>query len=79
MKYPLLVAALLFSLSLAAQSLQAADISIGLGADVTAIDPHFHNLTPNNNVANHVFEALVGRDARGHLAAVGRVGPYRGP
>src|SRR5690242_14619193 len=63
-----LVAALLVSLCLAAQAVHGADISIGLGADVTSIDPHFHNLTPNNNVANHIFEALVGRDARGHLA-----------
>jgi peptide/nickel transport system substrate-binding protein len=65
---PPLIAALLFSLCLTAQTLHAADISIGLGADVTSIDPHFHNLTPNNNVANHIFEALVGRDARGRLA-----------
>ena len=45
----------------------AAEISIGLGADVTSIDPHFHNLTPNNNVAGHIFEPLVGKDARGRL------------
>ena len=29
----------------------ATDLAIGIGADVTAIDPHFHNVTPNNNVA----------------------------
>ena len=29
----------------------AANLTIGLGTDVTAIDPHYHNLTPNNNVA----------------------------
>jgi len=33
----------------------AADLSIALGADVTSIDPHFHNLTPNNSVANPFF------------------------
>ena len=36
----------------------AADLSIALGADVTSIDPHFHNLTPNNNVgAPHLRHA----------------------
>src|SRR5438128_2897498 len=42
----------------------AADLSIGIGADVTAIDPHYHNVTPNNNVAAHIFDYLVLRDER---------------
>src|SRR5437764_12438874 len=42
----------------------AADLTIGIGADVTAIDPHYHNLTPNNNVAAHIFDYLVLRDER---------------
>jgi peptide/nickel transport system substrate-binding protein len=63
-----LLAAFAFALTLWAPPLHAADISIALGADVTSIDPHFHNLTPNNNVANHVFETLVAKDARGRLA-----------
>jgi peptide/nickel transport system substrate-binding protein len=42
----------------------AANIAIGLGADVTAIDPHYHNLTPNSNVAAHIFDYLVLRDER---------------
>ena len=45
----------------------AADLSIALGADVTSIDPHFHNLTPNNNVGGHIFEPLVSKDQRGRL------------
>jgi peptide/nickel transport system substrate-binding protein len=45
----------------------AADLSIALGADVTSIDPHFHNLTPNNNVGHHIFETLVSKDPRGRL------------
>jgi peptide/nickel transport system substrate-binding protein len=59
-------AALLVCFSLA-QWAHAADLSIALSADVTSIDPHFHNLTPNNNVSNHVFEALVGKNPRGQL------------
>src|SRR5215470_10369549 len=42
----------------------AAELTIGIGADVTAIDPHFHNVTPNNNVAAHIFDYLVLRDER---------------
>jgi peptide/nickel transport system substrate-binding protein len=48
-------------------SASAADISIALGADVTSIDPHYHNLTPNNNVAEHIFETLVTKDSRSKL------------
>jgi peptide/nickel transport system substrate-binding protein len=52
---------------LAATPARAADLSIGLGADVTSIDPHFHNLTPNNNIGQHAFESLVAKDAAGKL------------
>lgn len=37
----------------------AADLKIGLAAEPSSIDPHYHNLTPNNQVALHVFETLV--------------------
>ncbi|MES2562153.1 MAG: ABC transporter substrate-binding protein [Pseudomonadota bacterium] len=60
-------AVLILVSALSTQPLIAADLSIALGADVTSIDPHFHNLTPNNNVANHIFEPLVGKNARGQL------------
>lgn len=62
-----LLASLVAAFALASQSVAAADLSIALGADVTSIDPHFHNLTPNNNVGNHIFETLVAKDARGRL------------
>jgi peptide/nickel transport system substrate-binding protein len=45
----------------------AADLSIALGGDVTSMDPHFHNLTPNNNVGAHVFDTLVMKDAAGRI------------
>ncbi|MSQ19970.1 MAG: ABC transporter substrate-binding protein [Betaproteobacteria bacterium] len=47
-----------------ASALNAQSITIGLGADVTSIDPHFHLLTPNANVAEHVFETLISKDER---------------
>src|SRR5207244_9463236 len=45
----------------------AANLTIGLGTDVTAIDPHCHNLTPNNNVAAHIFGYLVERNEKSQL------------
>jgi len=40
----------------------AQSITIGLAADVTSIDPHFHLLTPNASVGEHVFDLLVYKD-----------------
>src|SRR5262245_16441311 len=48
-------------------SARAADLSIALGGDVTSMDPHFHNLTPNNNIGAHVFDTLVAKDAAGKI------------
>ena len=52
---------------IAALPAAAADLVIGLGADVTSIDPHFVNLAPNNSIAEQVFDPLVRRDARQRL------------
>lgn len=63
-----ILAALAVSLALTfSPPAAAADISIALGADVTSIDPHFHNLTPNNNVCGHIFETMVTKDPQGKL------------
>ena len=67
MKKPFAALAAALAFGLAAAPLPAADLSIGLGADVTSIDPHFHNLTPNNNIGQHVFDTLVAKDAAGKL------------
>jgi len=40
------------------------EITIALGADVTSADPHYHNLSPNNNLAAHIFDRLVHQDER---------------
>jgi peptide/nickel transport system substrate-binding protein len=45
----------------------AANLVIGLGTDVTALDPHYHNVTPNNNVAAHIFGYLVARNEKSQL------------
>ncbi len=45
----------------------AQDLTIGLGASVTSIDPHFHALNPNNQVARHIFDRLMHNDAQQRL------------
>lgn len=37
----------------------AEELVIGLGSEVTSLDPHFHNLTPNSIVGSHIFDALT--------------------
>ncbi|MEO8486167.1 MAG: ABC transporter substrate-binding protein [Betaproteobacteria bacterium] len=59
-----LVAAVALALSALSATSLAANLVIGLAADVTAIDPHYHNLTPNNAVAAHLFDYLVLRNEK---------------
>ena len=42
-------------------------ITIGLSGDITAFDPHYHNVGPNNAAAAHVFDHLVNMDERQRL------------
>ena len=37
----------------------AEELRIGLASEATSIDPHFHNLTPNNQIAHQIFGALI--------------------
>ena len=53
----------------ACTAVSAANLTIGLGTDVTALDPHYHNVTPNNNVGAHIFGYLVMRNEKSQLAA----------
>ncbi len=45
-------------------SAQAQTLCIGSGAPVTTIDPHFHNVGPNNALTMHIFDRLIERDGR---------------
>lgn len=40
----------------------AEDLKIGLRADITSIDPHFHVSGPNCAISNHIFEPLIRQD-----------------
>ena len=42
---------------------QAEELTIGLASEPTAMDPHFHNLGPNNALSRHVFDRLILQDA----------------
>jgi peptide/nickel transport system substrate-binding protein len=45
----------------------AQELRMGISASITSIDPHFHNLTPNNNIGSHIFDRLVHQDERQRL------------
>jgi len=45
-------------------SLSAKELRMALSAEPSAMDPHFHNLTPNNALTSHVFERLVHFDEK---------------
>ena len=62
-----IVRALIGALLLTVVPARAADLVIGLGADVTSIDPHVLNAAPNNSIAEHIFDTLVHRDPQQRL------------
>ena len=61
-KPALLAAALCIATAL--PGAQAASLTVGLGADVTSMDPHFHLYVPNQNIAEHIFDKLIHRDEK---------------
>ncbi|HEX5393116.1 MAG TPA: ABC transporter substrate-binding protein [Rhodocyclaceae bacterium] len=61
-----LLAAIALALALTTPAL-AADLSIGLAADVSSLDPHYLNAAPNIVVASHFFDTLVQVDVNGKL------------
>lgn len=64
-RLPRLFAAVFFAAS--AFSAEAADLVVGLSTPITSLDPHFHNLSPNNSLAKHVFETLTRNDEQQRL------------
>lgn len=51
----------------ASPTTRAQDLIVGVGGSVSSIDPHFHNLAPNNSVATHIFDRLIHQDAQQRL------------
>ncbi|MDH3660885.1 MAG: ABC transporter substrate-binding protein [Alphaproteobacteria bacterium] len=46
----------------------AEDLTIGLASEPTSIDPHYHNLGPNNALADHLYETLILQDENQQLS-----------
>ncbi|MFC7734905.1 ABC transporter substrate-binding protein [Roseomonas sp. GCM10028921] len=49
---------------LAVSNVQAQNLTLAVGAPITSLDPHYHQLSPNNAVADMTFDRLVNTDAR---------------
>ncbi|MEO1542163.1 MAG: ABC transporter substrate-binding protein, partial [Pseudomonadota bacterium] len=45
----------------------AEKLTIALAAEPTSMDPHFHNLGPNNAMTLHIFDRLVDQDEKQRL------------
>ena len=41
----------------------ASEVTIAVGGAFTSLDPHYHNLTPNSALTQHLFDRLVHPDA----------------
>jgi len=64
-KRRMLVACVALALFLAAPAAAVAQtLTLGYAAVVSTVDPHYHNLGPNNAAGMHIFDRLVERDGR---------------
>ncbi len=43
------------------------ELKIGMKSEVSSMDPHYHNLTPNNAMAHYTFDPLVEQDEKQNL------------
>ncbi len=55
-------AAVLAGFAFGAAQASAQTATIAVGAPVTSLDPHYHQLSPNNAVADTIFDRLVNTD-----------------
>jgi peptide/nickel transport system substrate-binding protein len=53
---------LLIGACLCTPVLRAAELRLGLGTEITTLDPHFQNLGPSVNTSMHLFDALINND-----------------
>ncbi len=60
--YKNLFVASLFATTLLSGIANAETLKVALASEPTAIDPHYHDLTPNNALAAHIFEGLTRQD-----------------
>lgn len=62
-----LAALMAFSSVSLAMPARAAELRIGLAADVSSLDPHYLNIAPNIALATHLFDTLVAVNPDGQL------------
>ena len=43
------------------------ELKIGIAAEPSAMDPHFHNLAPNHSLTKHIFDRLTDQDENQRL------------
>src|SRR3546814_4067239 len=53
--------------ALMSASAAAETIHIGLASEPSSMDPHYHNLSPNNAFGRHVFDHLIGQAEKQRL------------
>ena len=66
MKTAITVFCLFLSVSIT-HNAHAEDLRIGLASEPTSMDPHFHNLGPNNSLLSHIYDALISQDENQQL------------
>lgn len=66
MRKPLFLAAFAAA-CLAGTAVSAQTLRIALSSEPTAVDPHYHDLSPNNALAQHIFDSLVRQDEQQKL------------
>ncbi|MFM2150171.1 MAG: hypothetical protein RLZZ187_2477 [Pseudomonadota bacterium] len=61
------VAALLVGATGAQAQPAPTTLTMGVGSPVTSLDPHFHQLSPNNAVSDMIFDKLIEVDAQSRM------------
>jgi peptide/nickel transport system substrate-binding protein len=47
------------AVAMAVGPVAAKELTIGVASEPTSMDPHFHNLGPNNSMMSHIYDALI--------------------
>lgn len=63
-RHNLLAGVALIGLGAFAATANAENLTIAVASEPSAIDPHYHNLGPNNQIRRHMFESLIWQDAK---------------
>ena len=56
---PVRTVAFVAAMAFVAAAAHATDLKAGLVLEPSSIDPHYHNFTPNNAIAQHFFDGIA--------------------